>query len=89
MKEKYVKPAMIIERFTLTSAIARDCADFIQKEYLTHNSMEANCAWDLGGGFTAFVQTIACDYDVDFIPSGTGDIICYHNPGEGAYIFGS
>ena len=89
MKEKYVKPAMVIEHFTLTNAIARNCADFIQKEYLTHNSIENECAWDIGGGFKVFVQFPICDYETDIYPSDTGEIMCYNNPSEGAYIFSS
>lgn len=88
MKEKYVKPAMVIERFTLTSAIARNCADFIQKEYLTQSSIP-NCVWDLGGGFTVFVQAPICVIESNEWVTDSGDMICYNNPGEGAYIFSS
>lgn len=89
MKEKYVKPAMIIERFTLTSAIARNCSDAVQKEYLTHNSIAQNCAWDIGGGLTVFEKSPICIYETTIYPSDSGDIICYNNPGEGYYLFGS
>lgn len=88
MKEKYVKPAMVIERFSLTSAIARNCADFIQKEYLTQSGIP-NCVWDIGGGFTVFVQQPICMIESDAWTTESGDTICYNNPGEGAYIFSS
>ena len=88
MKEKYVKPAMVIERFSLTSSIARNCADYIDKQYLNQSSIP-NCTWDLGGGMTVFVQFPTCIIEAPTWDAGNGEIICYNNPGEGAYIFSS
>lgn len=88
MKEKYVKPSMIIERFTLTSTIANNCADFIQKEYLTL-STKGSCGWNIGGGFTVFERAPVCMIESNDWVTDSGDIICYNNPVGGANIFGS
>lgn len=88
MKEKYVKPAMVIERFEMTNSIARNCADFIDKSYLTQRSMP-DCAWDIGEGFTVFTEMPPCVILSNEWVTNSGDMICYNNPADGALIFSS
>ena len=88
MKEKYSKPVMVIERFEMTNSIARNCADFLDKRYLTNKSMW-ECAWDIGGGFTVFAQLPQCLIESNEWVTDTGDLICYNNPADGAHIFSS
>lgn len=89
MKEKYVKPAMVIERFELTSAIAKNCGEF-GLGGLPTQSEPANCAWEIAPGFTLFFDgQWQCSFPViDGEDAGFG-IICYNNPGGNATIFSS
>lgn len=88
MKEKYVKPAMLIERFTLTSAVAKNCTDTglggrpTQSDFLT-------CKWEITPEFTLFTWEGGCTMPVeDGFNLGSG-IVCYHNPVGNSIIFSS
>ena len=83
MKQKYMKPVLSVELFSLAQSIARDCADFIPKEQLTYADINA-CKWDLGGGASVFVAPSTCTID-----GNNMGIACYNNPSEGQYIFRS
>ena len=83
MKNKYVKPTLSVEMFSLTQAIARDCGDSIPKSQLTSNDPNS-CAWDLGGNNKVFIVNQHCTID-----GNTMEYVCYNNPSEGNYIFRS
>lgn len=83
MKNKYVKPTLSVEMFSLTQAIARDCGDSIPKSQLTLNDAQT-CTWNLGGGNTVFIANQHCTID-----GTTMEYVCYNNPSEGNFIFRS
>ena len=83
MKANYTKPMLAVEMFSLTQSSARDCADNIPKEQFTFSD-PGKCAWDLGGGFTVFVEEKVCNINGEQMGYG-----CYNNPSEGNYIFRS
>ncbi len=91
MKEKYVKPLIAYEDFSLTQTIARNCGD-------THNSSlgrsthydEDTCMWDVGG-FTIFYLDNGCDDGPDNKDDDTYEfeLFCYNNPDGGVQVFSS
>lgn len=84
MKAKYTKPMLVLEVFSATQSIARDCsATSIPKDQL-NMSDPTNCVWDLGGGMTVFIPGSNCILDGESMGYG-----CYNNPSEGNYIFRS
>lgn len=83
MKNKYVKPALVVEIFPMIQTTARDCCDSIPQEQVNFNDI-SSCVWDLGGEMKLF--TLDGDCTLDGEKSG---IVCYNNPGEGFYIFRS
>jgi hypothetical protein len=83
MKANYTKPLLALEMFSITQSKARDCSDSIPKDQLTSND-PANCAWDLGGGFTVFIEEPNCKMNGEQM-----GFACYNNPSEGNYIFRS
>jgi hypothetical protein len=85
VKEKYIKPAMMIERFALSSTIAKTCTDYVDPESLIGANSVPVCKWDFGAGMLIFASETNCTMDYNEIDS----IICYNNPGEGQYIFSS
>ena len=88
MIEKYVKPAMVIERFELTSAIARNCADLGLGGNPTLNR-EGNCGWEIAPGTILFTLDAKCNWPVeDGFDLGSG-MICYNTPTDSATLFTS
>lgn len=92
MKERYIKPMIYFESFSLTQTIARDCGDTHTGTLGESNHYdETTCEWDLGG-FTIFFLT---DGDrCDDGPDEPGDeyeidAFCYNNPDGGREIFSS
>ena len=83
MKNKYVKPTLAVEMFSLTQAIARDCGDNIPQSQLNANDAQT-CRWDLGGGASVFIVGRHCTID-----GTTMEYVCYNNPSEGNAIFRS
>lgn len=83
MKNKYVKPTLSVEMFSLTQAIARDCGDSIPQSQLSSNDANT-CYWDLGGTNQVFIVKQHCTID-----GTTMEYVCYNNPSEGNYIFRS
>ena len=88
MKQTYVKPSIIVERFALTQSIASSCGvvggSTLGKP--THQSKEV-CGWELMNGLVLFVDAVsACTKDVE--PDAKVDGVCYNNP-DGAMIFSS
>lgn len=88
MKQTYVKPTMMIERFGLTQSIAASCTagggNTLGKP--TNWNKEV-CGWEIQSGLVLFVDAVtACTFDVD--PDGRFFDLCYNNP-EGAMVFSS
>lgn len=80
MKEKYVKPAIFIERFSLTQNIASGCAGSTLGQPHNNATDISNCAWDMGG--IILFNTDACD-----VPGGiklqvgdTFEAVCFNAP---------
>lgn len=87
MKETYVKPAIFIERFSLTQNIASGCGDYTSAGMgVPTTGDNTNCAWDMGG-LTLFVSSPICNR-----PVGKDEIIesiCYNAPSSNASVFAS
>lgn len=89
MKQTYVKPHMMIERFALTQSIAASCTvaggNSLGKPT---NWSKSTCAWDIAGqlifldGMSVCRDEKVASENIDY--SG----ICYNNP-DGAMIFSS
>lgn len=79
MKEKYVKPAIFIERFSLTQNIASGCAGSTLGQPYNNATDISNCAWDMGG---IILFTNACDVPgVTKLQDGdTFEAVCYNAP---------
>jgi len=83
MKEKYTKPLLAVELFSLAQTAGRDCNTSIPADQLNMGDPGA-CVWDLGGGTTVFIAGQNCTIDGENMGVG-----CYNNPGEGSYVFRS
>lgn len=88
MKQTYVKPRIIIERFALTQSIATTCTvaggNSLGKPT---NWSKETCGWKLQNDLILFVDAVtACNYDVE--PDALVEGVCYNNP-DGAMIFSS
>lgn len=88
MKMEYVKPRMIVERFTLTQSIASGCSaagsSLGEAFGLTD---KASCAWD-HGGILFFLNGIEICRDVQVVDDSDLEGFCYNNP-SGSVIFNS
>lgn len=89
MKQTYVKPRMIVERFALTQSIASGCGVAPGGGTLgvpAHYNKNT-CAWDVGGILLFIDANICTDMQV-----GENDQVmgyCYNNPEGGTAIFSS
>lgn len=81
MKEKYVKPVLVIEKFMMAQTIAKDCSDQF-KNQVTLNEID-KCGWDVGGGDTIFADKVCT------IPGSSDGVVCYNNPTPDSQIFNS
>ena len=90
MKMKYVKPALVVETFTLTQSIATGCGVTSDSTLGDPNMWtKATCAWNVGG-FTAFLaDSPACEGAEQVGENDDFFGVCYNNPNGGATIFGS
>jgi len=82
VKERYTKPLMALELFSLTQTMAGSCTADIPKDQLTANDIHS-CAWDFGG-VLVYLQEPVCMIPGDSIP-----LICYNNLGDDAVAFRS
>ena len=88
MKQVYVKPRIIVERFALTQSIASGCG-VVGGSTLgnpTHQN-KYDCAWNLGGQLI-FMEGMSQCSDIPVKEDGEITGICYNNP-DGAMIFAS
>ena len=75
MKAPYSAPLFVVESFAMTQSIAKNCTADIPVRYIT-SSDPYSCAWDLGGGYFAFVSgNNDCTIDGDLL-----GFACYNNP---------
>ena len=88
MKAKYVKPALVMERFELTQSIANGCnVDPDGPLGDPNHYSKATCGWDMGNVVLWTVENAGCtekeDPDADWVG------VCYNNPDGFNKIFGS
>ncbi len=83
MKGKYTKPLVMMESFSLTGGLLRDCNDLGINNELNGGD-PLSCFWDPGNGMNIFLLNVACDTDGEEMGFG-----CYNNVSEGSYIFRS
>lgn len=92
MKEKYVKPKIILERFTLSQNIAATCQGVPGGAASMGNGPTAGniytCKWYFGGTYL-FISGENCEYGPDAEGELDADIYCYNNPDGGIQMFGS
>lgn len=82
MKRAYGKPALCIERFTLTQTIAHNCGENLDFSMATHGTKET-CGWDVGG-IEIFMNPLICDW-----PVKEYEKVCYNAPAGGYNVFNS
>ena len=104
MKERYVKPLLLFESFSLSQTIARDCGDTHNSSLGQSNHYNPNtCNWIVGEGDGASVYFFygACrdaeeiGFDEEY-PGSEEDLdevvikgFCYNNPDGGQMLFSS
>ena len=85
MKQKYVKPTMIVERFTLTQSIAHNCAPGL--DFGNANlKYKGQCGWFDGETFLWGSVASKCD---EYYDGFDGVVVCYNNPDGDLAIFNS
>ena len=101
MKERYVKPELLMESFSLTQTIARNCGDTHTGSFGESNHYNENtCQWVIGDGEDAIYLFFvgACDdsWAIGDPEPGDDEIagdfiegLCYNNPSGGQEIFSS
>ena len=99
MKERYVKPQLLFESFSLSQTIAKDCGDTHDSTLGESTHYEVTtCMWDVGG-YTIFFDHCG-DEQIDMPEEGEYDDIyeyvaevleveCYNNPDGGQMVFSS
>lgn len=88
MKEKYVKPEIFIERFSLTQNIAAACGAVENGSLGTPTTGDrTSCKWDLGNNMSIFTSAANCT-----IPLGDNDTfegVCFNAPNSNITVFGA
>jgi len=90
MKQKYVKPSIIVERFALTQSIASGCGTSATNTLgKPMQWSKSTCAWDVGG-IIMFLNTMADICEDERVDSENMEVngYCYNNP-DGSMIFSS
>lgn len=82
MKRAYGKPALCIERFTLTQTIAHNCGENLDFSMANHGTKET-CGWKVGG-IEIFTNSRICDWRVPPLKD-----VCYNAPAGGYNVFNS
>lgn len=89
MKQVYVKPRIIVERFALTQSIASGCG-VVGGSTLgnpSHDNKQV-CGWEVMEGYVLFVNAVSVCTEIVDPNEPTVEGICYNNP-DGAMIFAS
>ncbi len=90
MKMEYVKPSMIVERFTLSQSIAAPCnaATDPARPYGDPNSgSRYSCTWEFQGDILFASENQSCVLKLK--DGAEFGIICYNNPSVDLAVFGS
>lgn len=88
MKQTYVKPSIVVERFSLAQSIASGC-DARNEDWGHCNHWSKNtCGWQLPDGYTVIWASNPPCNDL-YGPDEPFQGICYNNPEGGMTIFGS
>ena len=75
MKAPYSAPLFVVESFTMTQSIAKDCTTDIPIANITSNDPHI-CAWALGKGKNVFLShNLNCSLDGEIL-----GFACYNNP---------
>lgn len=82
MKEKYMKPLMSLELFSLTQTVAGTCTANIPKDQF--NSNDPYGCQMLWGDMNVFMPNTGCMLDGNLF-----DGFCYNNPTEDQIVFRS
>lgn len=87
MKQNYVKPTIMIERFSLCQNIAAGCTTGNEWGSSNHGD-KSSCGWQTPGGDVIWLDGsgVCNDY---YGPDDEFGGVCYNNPGGGLTIFGS
>lgn len=88
MKQTYVKPSIVVERFSLAQSIAAGCAPHNDGWGHCNHWSKSTCGWVLPDGVNiAWISAPVCN---DFYGENESIYgICYNNPEGGMTIFGS
>lgn len=98
MKNKYIKPTLIIERFTLTQSIAGSCEGVAGGSAFSNfgpmHWSKTSCAWNDGGMAIFITQAVCADIQLEAPDSSFTSMdgyhnYCYDNPDGGLSVFGS
>lgn len=89
MKLEYVKPRILVERFTLTQSIAASCGVVNGTTFGKPTSQSAaTCGWDLNG-VLFFTSTSLVDCTEDVTEGFELEGYCYNNPANMPAFFSS
>lgn len=90
MKMEYVKPRIIVERFTLTQSIAASCGAPAGGSSLGRPTSQSasTCGWDRNG-ILYFTATTTIDCTEDVTDGFEMEGYCYNNPEGGVAFFSS
>lgn len=88
MKQKYTKPVLIKESFTLSQNIAKNCGKLLNFQQAT-TADRTNCGWDIDGDHNTkhdvvFMEAADCSIKTPYLNG-----VCYNNPEGGFNVFNS
>lgn len=86
MKQNYVKPTIMIERFSLCQNIAAGCTTNGEWGTCGHGD-KYSCGWVIPSGQILWLDNTGCTEILT--PEDNVDGVCYNNPNGGMTIFGS
>ena len=86
MIQNYVKPTIMIERFSLCQNIAAGCTTGNEWGSATFGD-KTSCGWETPGGDIIWLEGTACNDP--YGPDDEFNGVCFNNPGGGLTIFGS
>ena len=90
MKQKYIKPAIVMERFDMSQSIAAGCSAASNSPVGDPNIWDkAECGWVVGTDVIWDTEASGskCNFDWDLESDFEG--VCYNNPAGGQTIFNS
>lgn len=88
MKQKYTKPVLIKETFTLSQSIAKNCGRLLNFQHAT-TADRTNCGWDIDGSHSTTVDVIFMEAAACTIKTPYLNGVCYNNPAGGYNVFNS